>query len=382
MTAFLQSKKGLLWLLICFIGTFYANHAGAALPNGQPVITSLAVVGTNLVFDAAFPAGVDEARLEMRPTLTVNWQEATLIDVSTNGGDVEFRIPQPPLASAFFRLNTTMLAASQATQSLEVRYVAVPSLAKVATNAKSADEAVFHFKGQVDGSDRIIIMHKGAMWEHVNWDWPAGTVTVNDLEWKPSELNFMTSTGAVEFLPKTYSLSAANLEVIEGRDVTALERTNGALIVYLDDTPSGAAPYEFKIHFHPAANSTIKPTLSPTATLKIAARIDGSDRLKITAQEATWTHLTYSPPNSVTLNGIPWDLCHTNVMANSGTNAFLPPGIDLATAKIVERKGRDVATMWSDDGAVWVTFADNPNGWDDYELEISFGNDDLAKSSR
>jgi hypothetical protein len=375
--AILHSKKGLLWLFICLNAIFDCGHAGVTLPVSQPMINSITIVGTNLVFDATFPSGVDQSALELRSTLTAGWQVAAQIDVPTNGGNVEFQIAQPVLASAFFRLNTTMHAASQAEPSREIQYVAVPSLAKIATNAEPADEAVFHFKGQIDGSDRIVITHKGATWEHVNWGWPAGTVTVNDLEWNPSEMNFMTSTGAVEFLPKTYSLAAANLEVIEGRDVVALERTNGALIVYLDDTPSGAAPYEFKIHFHPVANALAKPTASPTATLKIAARIDGSDELKITAHEATWSHLAYSMPDSVTLNDIPWDLSQTNVLVNSGTNTFLPSGIDLMTAKIVGRKGRDMATMWADDGTIWVTFADNPNGGDNYELEISFGGDQL-----
>jgi hypothetical protein len=183
----------------------------------------------------------------------------------------------------------------------------------------------------------------------------------------------MTSTGAVTFLPEIYSLAAANLEVIEGRDLITLERTNDALIVYIDDTPSGAAPYEFKIHFHPATATPAHLFPSPAATLKITGQIDGSDRLKITAQEAVWTHMAYSFPNAVELNGIPWDVSQTNVLLNAGTNAFLPPGIDLSTAKIVGRKGRDVATLWADDDALWVSFADNPNGWDTYELDISFG---------
>ena len=364
-----------MWLLICLNATFLASHTGAALPINQPVIASLASVGTNLVFNATFPSGVDQANLELQPTLTADWQEVAQIDVPNNGGNVEFSIPQPALALAFFRLNTTMRATSQAEQSSEVQYVAVPSLAKIATNAEPADEAVFHFKGQIDGSDRIVITHKGAKWEHVNWSWPTGTVKVNNLEWNPSEVNFMTTTGAVDFLPKTYSLASANLEVIEGRDVIALERTNRALIVYLDDTPSGAATYEFKIHFHPAAKQAAKASASPVATLKIAGRIDGSDQLKITAREATWAHLAYSLPTLITLNDVPWDVSQTNILANFGTNTFLPSGIDFSTAKIIGRKGRDVATMWADYDAVWVTFADNPNGWDDYELEISFGND-------
>jgi len=183
----------------------------------------------------------------------------------------------------------------------------------------------------------------------------------------------LATTGAVAFLPETFSLEAVRLEIIQGRDVIALERTNHALMVYLDDPPSGAATYEFKIHFHPA---TVKPPetgASPAAALKIAAQIDGSDSLKITAREATWEHRTYSYPGAVSLNDIPWDVRQTNVLTNVGTNTFLPSGVDLSTARIVNRKGRDVVTVWADADALWIQFADNPNGADFYELELSFG---------
>lgn len=356
-------------LLSCLLAVLHLGHA-AVLPANQPVITSLAVVGTNLVFSANFPTGVGRAVLEIRPTLADAWQQAALLDVPTNGGDVQFSIPQPALDTAFFRLNVSLRATSQAELSGEVRYQAGPPLAEITTHG--APEAVFHFKGLVDGSDRIVITHKGAFWEHVNWGWP-GAVTINDSQWDPSEKNFLTSTGAVAFLPEKYSLSAVNLEIIEGRDVIALERTNNALIVYLDDTPLGASPYEFKIHFHPAVAKSSPPRPSTAATLKIAAQIDGSDRLKITAHEATWTHLAYSPPETVKLNDVSWDLSQTNVLLNAGTNTFLPFGINFSTTRIVRRSGRDLATLWADNDALWVTFADNPNGPDHYELEISFG---------
>jgi hypothetical protein len=366
-------KKRRFLFIFCLGAVLNTGHAAEILPVNQPAITSLAIVGTNLIFEAAFPAGVDQAVLELQPTLTADWQEVTLLDVPTNGGNVEFSIPQPALETAFFRLNTTIHATPQAESSGAVQYMAVPSLARTSTNTAPPAEAVFHFKGQIDGSDRIFITHKGAYWEHVNWDWPAGEVMVNDSKWKPLEKNFMTTTGAIAFLPETYSLAAATLEVIEGRDLVALERTNNALIVYLDDTPSGAATYEFKIHFHQAMATPADIRASPAATLRIAAQIDGSDRLKVTAREATWTHLAYAMPDAVKLNDIPWDLSQTNVLLNAGTNEFLPPGIDFSTARIVHREGRDVATMWAGNDAVWVSFADNPNGRDAYELEISFG---------
>jgi len=58
---------------------------------------------------------------------------------------------------------------------------------------------------------------------------------------------------------------------------------------------------------------------------------------------------------------------------NVGTNAFLPSGVDFSTARIVNRNGRDVGTMWAEAEALWIQFADNPNGADVYELELSFG---------
>lgn len=373
MNATLRAGNPRFVFLFCLAIILPSGLAAEVAPANQPVITSLTLAGANLVFSASFPAGVEQAVLESRPTLADAWQEAALLNVPTNGGNLEFSIPQPALATAFFRLNATLYSAAQAELSAEVRYLAAPSLARAGANGAPA-EAVFHFRGQIDGSDRIIINHKGAVWEHVHWNWPS-TVLINDSQWTPSERNFLTTTGAVAFLPDSYSLTAVNLEVIEGRDVIALERTNDALIAYLDDTPSGAAPYEFKIHFHPAAAQSFHARKSAAATLKIAAQIDGSDRLKITARDATWTHLAYALPTAVKLNDIPWDLSQTNVLRNTGTNAFLPPGIDCSTARIVHRSGRDLATLWADDEAVWVTFADNPIGSDTYELEIAFGQD-------
>jgi hypothetical protein len=359
----------LCWLILAWA----AGRAGAAVATTDvPVITSLSVAGTNLVFTADFPAGVTSAVLEMRPRLSANWQPAATLNVPTNGGPVEFFIPKPDLDSAFFRLNATLLAPPNARLSAELQYVAVPPLGPPITHADQTNEAVFHFTGMVDGSDRIRITHQGAFWEHVNWGWP-GTVTVNDSQWVPAEKNYLTSTGAVAFLPAGYSLSSVNLETIQGRDVIALERTNNALIAYLDDTPAGAAPYEFKLHFHPAKPALVAKTESAAAELRVRAEIDGSDVLKITPAGAVWTHHAYAFPRAVRLNDLLWNVRQTNALANAGTNVFLPANLDFSTAKIVRRQGRDLAAMWADKDALWISFADNPNGADHYELDVSFG---------
>ena len=246
----------------------------------------------------------------------------------------------------------------------------MPSLGS--TRAENGD-AIFHFQGLVDGSDKIVITRDGALWEHVNQDWPQGPVTINASQWQPRAKNYMTTTGAIPFLLAIFSLTSVELEPVQGRDVVALERADHALIVYLDDTPSGADTYEFRIRFHQIAPQPAAASAPVQATLKIAAHIDGSDRIKFTATEARWEHGEWGYPARVTLNGVPWDPELEKVRQNEGPNRFLPPGIDFSTAKIVRRKGRDLATMWSDKNAMWVRFADNPNGADSYELEISFG---------
>ena len=371
-----KNCQSLLWLCALLWG----GRMLAAVPAESLVINSISVEETNLAFVATFPPGVGHATLEMRPTLADEWQSAEMLNVPVGGGTIEFMLPKPAQETAFFRLNASMLVvndsptnnpAKTTTQvSAELQFVAVPPLGPDSTNTS---EAVFHFKGLVDGSDRITIKRQGALWEHVNWGWPAGAVTVNGSQWNPSDKNFITTTGAVLFLSEKYSLRSPQLELIDGRDVVALERTNDALIVYLDDTPPGAAPYDFKIHF-PILPEKLKPVRpSASATLKITAQIDGSDLLKITAREAVWTHRAWSYPGVVKLNDLAWNVCQTNTLANTGTNTFLPADVDFATAKIIGRQGRDLATMWADPDALWINFADNPNGADAYELEISFG---------
>ena len=361
--------------LILAAGLFVGGAAlsAAILPVGQPVITSLSVSGNNLNFTATFPPGLAQAVLEIRPTLAAAWEQVAVLDVPVDGGAVEFTIPKPPLETAFFRLSATSRTTTTVQSSAELCYVTIASLALATTNGAPPTEAVFHFQGAIDGSDRILITRTGALWEHVNWSWPAGSVTVNGTEWNASEKNFLTTTGAVPFLPENFSLSAVSLEKIVGRDVVALERTNNALIVYLDDTPNGAAPYEFKIHFQRVTDELVRQSMGAKAHLKISAPIDGSDLLKIDAHAATWTHQAWSPPAVVKLNDVAWDLSQTNVLANSGTNTFLPAGVDFSTTKIIRRQGRDLVTLWTERDAVMVSFADNPNGADDCELEISFG---------
>lgn len=351
-------------------GPLSADVTDASVSASPFAITSISVEGTNLVLVASIPPGLELVTLQIRTALDGSWGAVGQVAVQSGDGEEVFTIPQPSTSSAFFRLSAGNNAQQTPLVSEELQYVALPSLG---ANLDDNGDAIFHFKGQVDGSDKIVITHQGALWSHVNWDWPHGPVTVNGRQWNPEAKDYATTVGPVPFLPESFSLESADLETIQGRDVIAMERADNALIVYLDDTPVGSDSYEFEIHFHPNTAKTKPAAPSAVASLKIAAQIDGSDLVKFTATEATWEHKTWSYPGAVMLNGVPWNPQFETVRKNEGTNQFLPSGIDFSTAKIVHRRGRDLATMWADKDALWVRFADNPNGSDAYELEISFG---------
>jgi hypothetical protein len=84
-------------------------------------------------------------------------------------------------------------------------------------------------------------------------------------------------------------------------------------------------------------------------------------------------HKFWDLPSNLSVNGVPWDARQTTVLKNEGATRFLPGGVDFSTARIVSRAGRDLATAWGEKDALWVRFADNPNGSDSYEIEIAFG---------
>ena len=336
----------------------------------QLTITAIAVQGTNLVFTAVIPSNLNQIVLETHSSFDGTWEEAEQINVGDGANQVVFTIPKPATPTAFFRLKAVQNSQNTPLISSELQYVAMPSLGS--STADNGD-AIFHFQASVDGSDKIVITREGALWNHVNWNWPPQPVTINGNQWNPKDKNYLTTVGNIFFLPEQFSLDNVDLEKIQGRDVIALERADNALILFLDDTQSGADTYDFKIHFHPVVQKKSSVTPSTVATLKLAGRIDGSDCIKFTATEATWEHRLYSYPSNVTLDGVAWNPQMESVRKNEGTNQFLPSGIDFSTAKIVSRKGRDLSTMWVDKNAMSVQFADNPNGSDDYEIEVSFG---------
>ena len=301
--------------------------------NNQLALTSLAVQGTNLTLVAVVPAGLGQVTLEMRPTLVAPWTVAVAGHVPSGGGEVTFTIRKPG-EMQFFRLRAAASVESTGVVSAEVNYLTVAPLGLAAASPAGSQSGG-------GGAGSGIPLQGNGRWLRPHPDHPRrrllGTRTLGlaggsgDCErraMESTEKNYLTTAGEAKFLPECFSLEAVDLERIKGRDVVALERTNNALIVYLDDTPVGAGEYEFKIHFHPARPKPAPARDCTAATLKIAAEIDGSDCLRITATEATWDHKHWGGPANVRLNEVPWSVQQTNVLQNTGTNQFLPSGVD------------------------------------------------------
>jgi hypothetical protein len=346
-------------------------------------IVSIEAQGTNLVLIGTVPAGLQKVTLEVRPSLDAPWTEAAETNAPTDGGPVTFTIPKFD-QMGFMRLKGEQSSAAPPptaetttpapVTSSELHYATLNPLGNDVsnTNPSATNEAVLHFKGMIDGSDKITVRREGAFWEHTQWSWP-GEVEVNGLQWKPQEENYLSAAGTNQLLPDGYSFDNAELEIVKGRDTVALEQTDHGVIIYVDDTLPGADLYEFNVRFHRAPAASAERAMGAPAALRIMAQIDGSDTLIITTNAATWKHHFWSPPGQVTLNDVVWNPAQQNSLTNEGTNAFLPASINLSTAKIVGRKGRDLVTMQAQPGALIINFADNPGGADTYELDLAFG---------
>lgn len=362
-------KPSMRWILF---GLLLVALVGLSEPPGELTfaITGISVQNTNLLISARIPAGLERVALEGRTAVDSPWLELRNMTVSGEAQNLSFVIPKPDVMY-FYRVSGIPTATNVGPMvSSELRYVAIQPLG---STDPSATDAVFHFKGLVDGCDKIVITREGALWQHVNWDWPQGPVSINGVQWDPRQKNYLAAIGGTKLLPDRFDLEGATLEPIEGRDIVAMERGQGALTIWLNDVPPGFGSYEFKVHFPAAQPTPVRvKTLHSTAVLKISAQIDGSDVLKITPEMTTWQHLTFGCPDKVAMNNITWSVQETNVLANDGATRFLPAGVDLSSAQILSRKGRDLVTMSAQKDAVLVSFADNPNGADQYEIEIAF----------
>jgi hypothetical protein len=101
--------------------------------------------------------------------------------------------------------------------------------------------------------------------------------------------------------------------------------------------------------------------------------VDGSDRIVVTPGAARWENVHWGAPHGeVRLNGVPWTPRANAVLRNAGATRFLPAGVDLSRARLVERSGRDHGSLEVEPGRLILRFVDSPNGPAPYRMVVAF----------
>ncbi len=95
--------------------------------------------------------------------------------------------------------------------------------------------------GDIDGSDKFIFTPDRVEWVHLHWSAPVNMKfqgkTWTDLNKTPDKWNAFANL----------DLKHATIVRRKGRDVIALEATSAGFVLYLDDSPNGAASYSVTI---------------------------------------------------------------------------------------------------------------------------------------
>jgi hypothetical protein len=238
-----------------------------------------------------------------------------------------------------------------------------------APNGPSSNETIaspngltLEVRATIDGSDVLNITPDGAAWTHLYWDVPS-RITFNGKHTSPAAKTSLEQLGLNQA-----DLSSATVVSRRGRGLVALDKTAAGIAIHFDDPDGGAGAYQILISFQPKSNAAAPTTLPAPVnpvTLDIKARICGAELLTITSQGAHWTHLTAGWPDSVSINGKAW-----NVHATPANNDPVFANLDLASAQVVERSGRDSVVMEKSAAGLAIYFSDTFGGLSDYHIKI------------
>jgi RNA polymerase sigma factor (sigma-70 family) len=249
-------------------------------------------------------------------------------------------------------------------------YFNFSSASSSTTIGPSADQATASPNGPmtldiraiIDGSDVLKVTPDGAAWTHLYWDPPSG-ITLNGEHTSPTVRTSLAKLGL-----SNANLSSATVVSRRGRGLVALDKTATGIAIHFDDPDGGAAPYQISISFQPKS-STAAPTTLPAlvnpATLDIKARICGADLLTITARGAHWKHLTAGWPDNISVNGKLW-----NARTTPANDDPIFTNLDLASAQVVARSGRDSVVMEKTANGLAIYFSDTFGGLSDYEIKV------------
>jgi hypothetical protein len=221
----------------------------------------------------------------------------------------------------------------------------VDKTAQDRSNPPPPGQVELNIVARIDGIDDILISRERAVWKH----YTAGTpdvVKMNGIAWKVRPV--LPNSGKTQYLPPGVDLTSATLEKKRGRgEVKLIVQQKDLLVVQFNDPPSGADVYEAMIQF------------SPSLHLTVIATIDGMDDLIISPRQLEWAHRDWDMPKDVTINGMAWPLDQDAILSNTGSTRYLPDGVDLSTAKLTVKQGRESISLLSQDKDLLVVRFDD-----------------------
>ena len=123
-----------------------------------------------------------------------------------------------------------------------------------------------------------------------------------------------------------------------------------------------------KRYREPLWESAVRPGW---VTVRIAGRIDGSDRIHISQDAAVWEHLRHQCPGEIIINGVKWNPEKQPRLENKGATTFLHENVDFSTAVLQQVQGRyDFKIVQKCFDNLTLEIWDRRAGAGDYELLV------------
>ncbi|QDT80227.1 hypothetical protein Mal35_36980 [Gimesia maris] len=238
-----------------------------------------------------------------------------------------------------------------------------------------------HILANIDGTDQLHISHRAVRWKHGSWAWPTH-VEINGQPWSPRQQQTLQVGSDSPFVQSHIRLAGATINKIQGRGQVRLGYDANGLIVRFDDEGhNGSARYEVLITFADQickqSKQMIQDLTSETGLppkpleLNIQTKIDGADAIHIDSDKVKWTHYESSWPRKVTLNDQNWDPYAEPVFKPESKGFFIPAGLNLSAAELVEKKGRGAVQLLKSDDRLTIRFDDrHAPGSDHYTAQV------------
>ncbi|WP_455244925.1 hypothetical protein, partial [Petrachloros mirabilis] len=211
--------------------------------------------------------------------------------------------------------------------------------------AESGAPTSLQIVAQIEGKDELHISHRWAGWVNLASGSPQ-KVEINGRAWNPKALPEWQAGRTLPLLRGDIDLAGAMLKKLRGRGQVDLGYdARGLVVTFNDGRRGGADVYEVLIEFadvvcEQSARSLQTGIGKPDSVeISIGGHIDGGNGVRISPDKAEWLNYDRRCPESVTINGRTWNPKEEPVLSTPD-EPFYPRGIDVANARLIERKGR------------------------------------------